>query len=214
MTRRILHLVVGLVLYGIGCALTIRAGWGVDPWTVLAEGLSSRTGLGIGWITNLLGAVVLLAWIPLRQRPGAGTVVNVFLVGTVIQATLAVVPAATEVWIGGLLLAGGIVLVAIASGLYLGAGFGAGPRDGLMTGLHRRLGWPIWLCRLLVESSVLVSGWLLGGTVGVGTVVFALCIGPLVHSAMKLFALERSKRPVRGLEAVSAPGTPGDRLPA
>lgn len=194
MSRRVLQLLIGLVLYGAGCGLTIRAGWGVDPWTVLAEGLALRTGVGVGWIANILGAVVLLAWIPLRQKPGIGTIANVLLVGTAIQATIVVVPVALDPWTGGLMLLGGTVLVAVASGLYLGAGFGAGPRDGLMTGLHRRLGWPIWLCRLLIESTVLIIGWLLGGTVGLGTVVFALCIGPLVHRALPLFDLERRRR--------------------
>ncbi|MFG6445467.1 YitT family protein [Microbacterium sp. P07] len=194
MPRRVTQLLIGLVLYGAGCALTIRAGWGVDPWTVFAEGLSLHTGIGIGWMANILGAVVLLAWIPLRQKPGIGTIANVALVGTAIQATLAVVPAALDPWTGGAMLIGGTVLVALASGLYLGAGFGAGPRDGLMTGLHRRLGWPIWICRLLVESTVLIVGWVLGGTVGIGTVVFALCIGPLVHRALPLFDLETRRR--------------------
>jgi uncharacterized membrane protein YczE len=193
MSRRVLQLLIGLLLYGVGCGLTIRAGWGVDPWTVLAEGLALHTGIGVGWMANILGAVVLLAWIPLRQMPGIGTIANVLLVGTAIQATIAVIPVALDPLTGGLMLLGGTVLVALASGLYLGAAFGPGPRDGLMTGLHRRLGWPIWLSRLLVETAVLVLGWLLGGTVGLGTVVFALCIGPLVHHALPLFDLERRR---------------------
>ncbi|MFG6502347.1 YitT family protein [Microbacterium sp. P05] len=213
MSRRIVQLLVGLLLYGAGCALSVRAGWGVDPWTVLAEGVALQTGIGLGWVTNLLGALVLLAWIPLRQRPGIGTLANVLLVGTAIQATLAVVPPATDPWTGAAMLGGGILLVALASGLYLGAGFGAGPRDGLMTGLHTRLGWPIWLCRLLVETVVLVLGWLLGGTVGIGTVIFAFAIGPLVHRALPLFALDRAER-AQGRAGLSAPGTPADRLPA
>jgi uncharacterized membrane protein YczE len=194
MARRILQLLIGLMLYGAGCALTVRAGWGVDPWTVFAEGISIHTGIGIGWVTNILGGLVLLAWIPLRQKPGIGTVANVALVGTSMQATLALVPAAPGLWSGGVMLIGGILLVALASGLYLGTAFGPGPRDGLMTGLHRRLGWPIWLCRLLVESTVLVAGWILGGTVGVGTVIFAVCIGPLVHRALPLFDLAKRRR--------------------
>ena len=194
MARRILQLLIGLMLYGAGCALTVRAGWGVDPWTVFAEGISIHTGIGIGWVTNILGGLVLLAWIPLRQKPGIGTVANVALVGTSMQATLALVPAAPGLWSGGVMLIGGILLVALASGLYLGTAFGPGPRDGLMTGLHRRLGWPIWLCRLLVESTVLVAGWMLGGTIGVGTVIFAVCIGPLVHRALPLFDLAKRRR--------------------
>lgn len=194
MARRILQLLIGLMLYGAGCALTVRAGWGVDPWTVFAEGISIHTGIGIGWVTNILGGLVLLVWIPLRQKPGIGTIANVALVGTSLQATLALVPAAPDLWAGGAMLAGGILLVAFASGLYLGAAFGPGPRDGLMTGLHRRLGWPIWVCRLLVESTVLIAGWLLGGTVGVGTVVFAICIGPLVHHALPLLDVKERRR--------------------
>lgn len=181
MTRRILQLVVGLVLYGAGAALVVRAGLGVDPWTVLAEGIAARTEWGIGWVTNLLGAAVLLLWIPLRQRPGIGTLANIALVGTSMQVTLTVV-ASPELLIAriGLLLIG-ILLVALASGLYLGARWGAGPRDGLMTGIHTRWRVPIWAARAGVEGTVLCAGWALGGTVGIGTVVFALAIGPLVH---------------------------------
>ena len=216
MPRRILQLALGLVLYGAGCALTIRAGWGVDPWTVLAEGLSAKTGIGVGWMANILGAVVLLAWIPLRQRPGIGTVANVAVVGTAIQATLAFLPPATDGRLGAAMLIAGVAVVAIATGLYLGAGFGAGPRDGLMTGLHRRTGRPIWLCRLLLESTVLFVGWLLGGTVGLGTVVFAFAIGPLVHLSLPLFDLSHPRRrgTHRGRPTVSAPGTPDAQLPA
>ncbi len=194
MTRRIVQLLVGLCLYGAGCALTVRAGLGLDPWTVFAEGLAVQTGIGIGWITNLVGFLVLLLWIPLRQRPGVGTVANILLVGTSMQATLAVVPA-FDGWLAqAAAFAAGVVCVAVASGLYIGARFGPGPRDGLMTGLHGRLGWPIWVCRLVVEATVLVVGWLLGGTVGIGTVLFAVSIGPLVHAALPLLDTRSSSR--------------------
>lgn len=186
MTRRVLQLLVGLVLYGSGCALTVEAGLGVDPWTVFAQGLSIHVGIGIGWITNIVGFLVLLLWIPLRQKPGIGTVANILLVGTSMQAVLWLVPPTGGLGTQIVMLLGGIVLVAIASGLYIGARFGPGPRDGLMTGLHARLGWPVWLCRALVEVSVLAIGWALGGTVGIGTVLFALFIGPLVHIALPL----------------------------
>ena len=186
MPRRIAQLLAGLVLYGVGCALTVEAGLGVDPWTVLAEGLSIHTGIGIGWVTNIVGFLVLLLWIPLRQKPGAGTIANILLVGTSMQFALWLLPAATELLVQIVMLLGGIVMVAVASGLYIGARFGPGPRDGLMTGLNSRLGWPIWLSRVLVELTVLVIGWLLGGTVGVGTVLFAALIGPLVHIALPL----------------------------
>lgn len=195
MSRRVLQLLIGLVLYGTGCALTVEAGLGVDPWTVLAQGLSIRTGIGIGWVTNLVGVLVLLLWIPLRQRPGWGTIANVLLVGTSMQAALTVIPAVEGFFAQLLVLLGGIVLVAIASGLYIGAHFGPGPRDGLMTGMHTRLRWPIWVCRAIVEVSVLVIGWFLGGTVGIGTVLFAVLIGPLVHLALPL--LDTARRPAR-----------------
>jgi uncharacterized membrane protein YczE len=191
MPRRIAQLLVGLFLYGAGCALTVEAGLGVDPWTVFAEGLSMRTGIGIGWITNIVGFFVLLLWIPLRQKPGVGTIANILLVGTSMQLVLDVIPPVTGFVAQLATLLGGILLVALASGLYIGARFGPGPRDGLMTGLNARLGWPIWLCRALVELSVLLVGWVLGGTVGIGTVLFAVLIGPLVHVALPLFDTRR-----------------------
>lgn len=197
MSRRVLRLLVGLALYGTGCALTVAAGLGVDPWTVFAEGLSRITGLGVGWVTNIVGLGVLLLWIPLRQRPGLGTVANILLVGTSMQAALAVLPRPEQFWAQAVMLVVGVALVAVASGLYIGAHFGPGPRDGLMTGLSTRFGWPIWASRLGVEGSVLVLGWLLGGTVGIGTVVFALGIGPLVHIALPLLAVPSAARPER-----------------
>jgi uncharacterized membrane protein YczE len=204
MPRRVTQLLVGLFLYGAGCALTIEAGLGVDPWTVFAQGLSLHTGIGIGWITNILGFFVLLLWIPLRQKPGVGTIANILLVGTSMQATLWLVPPAAGLLPQIALLLGGILLVALASGLYIGARFGPGPRDGLMTGMNSRLGWPIWLCRALVELTVLLVGWLLGGTVGIGTVLFALLIGPLVHVALPLLDTQRPARaPARADQTVS-----------
>ncbi|WP_374974521.1 YitT family protein [Microbacterium trichothecenolyticum] len=193
MPRRIVQLLVGLFLYGAGCALTVEAGLGVDPWTVFAQGLSVRTGIGIGWITNIVGFFVLLLWIPLRQKPGVGTIANILLVGTSMQIVLGVVPPVSGFAPQLATLLGGIVLVAVASGLYIGAHFGPGPRDGLMTGMNARLGWPIWVCRALVEVSVLLVGWLLGGTVGIGTVLFAVLIGPLVHIALPLLDTRRTQ---------------------
>lgn len=200
MPGRVIQLLSGLVLYGAGCALTITAGLGVDPWTVLAEGLSRQSGIGVGWVTNLVGAVVLLAWIPLRQHPGIGTLANIALVGTSMQVALSLVPSPDTPLSRITLLTLGVTVVAIASGLYIGAHFGPGPRDGLMTGLHARLGLPIWLCRLAVEGTVLVLGWSLGGTVGIGTIVFAVSIGPLVHLALPLFDM-----PVTDGRAVAPP---------
>ena len=195
MTSRIVQLLVGLVLYGAGCAIMVRAGIGLDPWTVFAQGISRQTGVGIGWVTNIVGFLVLLLWIPLRQRPGLGTVANILLVGTSMQATLAVSPAVDGFALQLIAFVAGMVLVAVASGLYIGADFGPGPRDGLMTGLHARFGWPIWAARLGVEASVLLAGWILGGTVGIGTIIFALGIGPLVHRTLPLF--DRTRRAAR-----------------
>lgn len=191
MFSRVTRLLVGLVIYGTGAAFTVAAGLGVDPWTVFAQGISRVTGVGIGWVTNIVGLGVLLLWIPLRQKPGVGTIANILLVGTSLQLALAVLPHPDVLWLQAVMLVTGVVLVAVASGLYIGANFGPGPRDGLMTGLHGRFGWPIWACRLAVEGTVLVLGWLLGGTVGIGTVIFALGIGPLVHIAMPLLATPR-----------------------
>ena len=181
MPQRVVHLLVGLALYGAGCAIMVRAGIGLDPWTVFAQGVSLQTGIGIGWVTNIVGFLVLLLWIPLRQKPGVGTLANILLVGTSMQATLAVFPAIDGFALQVLVFLLGMMLVAVASGLYIGADFGPGPRDGLMTGLRARFGWPIWAARLVVEASVLLAGWLLGGSVGLGTILFALGIGPLVH---------------------------------
>jgi len=189
--RRIVQLLIGLPLYGAGVALTVEAGFGLDPWTVLAQGVSLHTGIGVGWVTNLIGLVVMLIWIPLRERPGAGTLLNIAIVGTSLQLTLDAVPPLPGVaWRIGALLAG-IALVGLASGLYIGARFGPGPRDGLMTGLHRRLGWPVWRARVTVELTVLALGWLLGGSVGWGTVAFAVLIGPSVDLALRLLDTRR-----------------------
>ncbi|MFT4213284.1 MAG: hypothetical protein QM622_00690 [Microbacterium sp.] len=195
MIVRLTHLLLGLALYGAGCAVMVRAGLGVDPWTVFAQGLSRQSGVGIGWVTNVVGFLVLLLWIPLRQKPGVGTILNILLVGTSMQGTLALVPQITGFWGQLAVFVIGMLLVSFASGLYIGTGFGPGPRDGLMTGMHARFGWPIWACRTAVEATVLVSGWLLGGTIGLGTVLFALGIGPLVHRTLPL--LDRRRRTAR-----------------
>ncbi len=186
MTRRIIQLLLGLFLYGFAIAMMVRAGLGVGPWDVLSQGVAKQTGIPFGWVTNLIGAVVLLLWIPIRQKPGIGTVANVLLVGTSAQVGLNVLPELDVLWEQVLLFAGGLALLAIATGLYIGARFGPGPRDGLMTGIHKRWGWPIWAVRTGIELSVLLVGWLLGGNVGVGTIAFALLIGPLVNVTLPL----------------------------
>jgi len=193
LARRIAQLLVGLFLYGYADGMMVRAGIGVAPWDVLSLGLERHTGIAFGWLTNIIGAVVLLLWIPLRQRPGVGTLLNVVLVGTSAQVALWTIPQLHTLWAQVLLFAGGLVLLAVATGLYIGAGFGPGPRDGLMTGIHTRFGWRIWIVRTAIEVAVLVAGWLLGGDVGVGTVAFALLIGPLVNVTMPLLRVPDEK---------------------
>ena len=194
MTLRLLRLCFGLFLFGLGVAIMVQAGIGLDPWTVLAQGIALRSGIGIGWVILLIGAVVLLMWIPLRQKPGIGTVANILLVGLAVELGVAVIPPITG-WFWQLLtFLAGLLVLAIASGIYIGAHLGTGPRDGLMTGLNQRFGWPIWLSRFLVEGSVLALGWLLGGTVGLGTVLFALLVGPAVHVSLALLDPRRPRR--------------------
>lgn len=200
MVIRIAQLLIGLVLFGAGCGVMVRADIGLDPWTVFAQGLSTQTGIGIGWIANIVGFFVLLLWIPLRQKPGLGTIANILLVGTSMQWTIDLLPAVHGFALQVLVFVGGMLLVAVASGLYIGADFGPGPRDGLMTGLNSRFGVPVWAARLGVEATVLLAGWLLGGTVGLGTILFAAGIGPLVHLLLPPFdhgrRAQRSARPV------------------
>jgi uncharacterized membrane protein YczE len=173
-----LHL--GLVLFGITVAMMVRARLGLDSWDVLHQGLALRTGLPMGWIINGVGVLVLLAWWPLRQRPGYGTVANVVLVGLVAQAGLDVLPPAHGLVLRWALLVTAILLNGLATGLYVGAGLGPGPRDGIMTGLAAR-GHSIRVARTAIELSVLTAGWLLGGAVGPGTLLYAITIGPLAH---------------------------------
>ena len=184
--RRIAQLVLGLFLYGFAIAMMIQAGIGVSPWDVLSQGVSLRTGIPFGWVTIIIGAIVLLLWIPIRQKPGVGTVLNVLLIGPSAEVGLAVLPLASGIVGQVLLFAGGLALLAIATGLYIGARFGPGPRDGLMTGIHDRWGIRFWIVRTAIEVTVLSIGWLLGGTVGVGTVAFALLIGPMVNVTLPL----------------------------
>ncbi|MFF8716624.1 YitT family protein [Streptomyces sp. NPDC015184] len=189
LTRRLIQLYVGLALYGASSALLVRAGLGLEPWGVLHQGLAERTGLSIGVVSIVVGAVVLLLWIPLRQRPGLGTVSNVFAVGVAMDGTLALVPAPDGLVVRGAVLVAGVVVNGIATGLYIAARFGPGPRDGLMTGLHRRTGRSVRLVRTLLEVAVVVTGFLLGGSLGVGTVLYALAIGPLAQLFLRLFAV-------------------------
>jgi len=194
LSERFAQLLTGLFLFGAGMALMVRAQIGVAPWDVLALGLVDSTGLGFGAITVLIAALVLLLWIPLRQRVGIGTLLNAALVGPSADITLMVVPAAPSPWIGGPMFAAGLLLLAFASGLYISADFGPGPRDGLMTGLVARTGRPVWLVRTLIEGTVLVIGFLLGGPVGVGTVLFAFGVGAPIGWFLALFTRIRTAR--------------------
>ena len=205
--RRISQLLAGLFLYGMGISLMVRAGIGVAPWDVLTQGISHRTGIPFGLVTNIVGLLVLLLWIPLRERPGVGTVANVLLIGPSAQLGLALIPQQTAPVLQGLVFAGGLALVAVATGLYIGARLGPGPRDGLMTGLHRRTGWRIWMVRTGIEVIVVIAGWLLGGQVGIGTLAFALLIGPMVGVTLPLFRVPERATPGAPAETETEPGT-------
>ncbi|WP_329342580.1 hypothetical protein OG252_41235 [Streptomyces sp. NBC_01352] len=186
--RRLIQLYVGLALYGASSALLVEAGLGIEPWNVLHQGLAELTGLTIGVVSIVIGAAVLLLWIPLRQRPGLGTVSNVFVVGLALDGTLALIPEAHGLAARTSLMITGILLNGAATGLYIAAHFGAGPRDGLMTGLHRRTGRSIRLMRTAVEVTVVTTGFALGGTIGIGTLLYAVSIGPLAQFFLRVFA--------------------------
>ena len=197
MVGRLAQLYVGLVLFGTSMALMLAAGLGLAPWDVFHEGLARRTSLPFGWVVIAVGALVLLAWIPLRQRPGIGTVSNVVVVGLAVDAALLVLPEPRHIAVRVVFLVAGVLLNGVATGLYVGAELGPGPRDGLMTGLASR-GHSIRVARTSIEVAVLAGGWLLGGTVGAGTVLYALSIGPLAHyfvPRLSVAAARASARP-------------------
>jgi uncharacterized membrane protein YczE len=200
MLTRLVQLYSGLLLYGLSSSLLVLAGLGLDPWDVFHQGLAKQTGLAIGTCTIIVGAVVLVLWIPLRQRPGIGTISNVVLVGAVMNVVLGHVHAPHALGWRIACLVAGVLACGVATGAYIGAGLGPGPRDGVMTGLAAR-GHSIRVVRTGIELAVLVVGWLLGGTVGVGTVVYALSIGPLAHVFIPLFSRE-GPAPEGALEAV------------
>ncbi|MFJ1810287.1 MULTISPECIES: YitT family protein [unclassified Streptomyces] len=204
LARRLIQLYAGLALYGASSALLVRAGLGLEPWNVLHQGLAELTGLTIGVVSIFVGAAVLLLWIPLRQRPGLGTVSNVFVVGLAMDGTLACIPEAHGLAVQVPLLLTGIVVNGAATGLYIAASFGPGPRDGLMTGLHRRTGRSIRMMRTAVEVAVVVTGFALGGTVGVGTLLYAVTIGPLAQLFLRVFAVPAAS----GGSTAVATGTP------
>ncbi|WP_214401357.1 YczE/YyaS/YitT family protein [Pseudonocardia lacus] len=187
--RRLPQLLGGLALYGLSMAMQIRAGLGLNPWDVLHEGLSKNVPLSFGAITAVTGVTVLLLWIPLRQRPGIGTVANVAVIAVAVDAALFVIPAPDALPARIALLVGGVLLNGVATAAYVGARLGPGPRDGLMTGLCARTGWSVRVVRTGIEVVVLATGWLLGGTVGVGTVLYALAIGPLTQLFLPFLAV-------------------------
>ena len=213
LTRRLLQLLVGLFLYGVAIALMVRAGIGVAPWDVLTQGIVAQTGLGFGLVVFLTSVLVLLLWIPLRQRPRFGTIANALLVGPFADLGLHVLPQQTVWWAQGLTFALGLLLLAAASGLYIGAAFGPGPRDGLMLGLHRRFGVRVGVARTAIEVTVLAIGWLLGGQVGVGTALEAVLIGPMVAFALPLFAPRATRVAEPSTDSTTASGTPTGPVP-
>jgi uncharacterized membrane protein YczE len=189
---RLINLYVGLLAYGVSMALMLESQLGNMPWDVFHQGLARVTGLSIGAVSIVVGALVLLLWIPLRQRPGLGTVSNVVVIGLAVDGALRLLPTPGPLWERGLFLAAGVLLNAVATGLYVGARLGPGPRDGLMTGLAAR-GHSIRLVRTSIEVSVVVIGFLLGGTLGVGTIIYALAIGPLVQVALPLLSVSTTR---------------------
>jgi uncharacterized membrane protein YczE len=206
--RRLPALVVGLMLFGLAIALLVRADLGLNPWEVLHQGISIRTGIPMGTVAVLLGLPILLLWLPLGERPGLGTLLNVLIVGTSVNVALTVVPAAEGLPAQLAMMAAGIGLYAFATGLYLSTDLGPGPRDGLMTAIHKRFGWRIAPTRTLIEVVVLVIGFALGGTIGFGTVAFAVAIGPLTELSLRVF--DREGRVIRRRVAAEAEPIPAE----
>ncbi len=183
---RLGRLMLGLVLFGVGLALMVIADLGLSPWDVFHQGVSTRTGIPIGTVVIITGLLLLITWIPLKEKIGIGTIANAVVIGLVLDAALFLFPDRIDLlaarWAAMLV---GVLIVAVGSGFYIGAGLGPGPRDGLMTGITRRTGFPLGLVRAVLEIGVLIVGWALGGTVGIGTLVFAFGIGPLVQFFLK-----------------------------
>ena len=208
--RRLTQLYAGLLLYGVSMALIVRSSLGNMPWDVLHQGLADRLGWSIGTVAIAVGALVLLGWIPLRQRPGLGTVSNVVVLGLAMDATLAVVSAPSSLPLRIAFLVGGVLLNAVATAAYIGVHLGPGPRDGLMTGLVRRTGGSVRLVRTTIEVAVVAVGWLLGGTLGLGTVLYAVAIGPLVQVLLPRLSVDLAVTPAgRPTPPVAVPLPPG-----
>ncbi len=184
--RMFLPLLSGLALFGFGEGLLVQSHWGATPWTVFAEGVARHTGLSLGWSTALISAVVLVLWFPLRERPGFGTIANLIVIAYVLDLTTYVLVVPSNPGLKILYIVGGVVVIGIGSALYLSTNLGPGPRDGLMTGLHRRLGVSLIYVRLTLEATVLLVGWLMGGTLGVGTAFFAATIGFSIGASLEV----------------------------
>lgn len=209
--RRLPGLLAGLVLFGLGISLMARAGVGLGPWEAFHEGIQVLTGIPMGTVSILVGIPVLALWWPLGQRPGLGTLLNVALIGSATNLGNAVLPRPDEPALRLAMMVAGVLVIGLGSGLYLSADLGPGPRDGLMTGIHRRYGWSIRRARTAIELTVLVVAWILGGTIGLGTIVFAFGIGPVVQVMLGIFDREgrvAHRRDVRILE--DSPGTLGE----
>ncbi len=188
---RLVTLLAGLFVYGLGVALTVHAGIGIAPWDVLAQGISIQTGLSFGVATVAVSIVVLICWIPLKVKPGFATVANALLVGLFADFWLMILPDLTAYWQQLAVFMLGVVVVAIATGLYISSRLGSGPRDGLMQGTANALDKPFWIVRTAFEGSVLTIGWLMGGQVREGTLIFALTIGYLVQMSLKAFKIPK-----------------------
>lgn len=193
-------LLAGLACVGIGIAFTKQANLGLGPWDVLNDGLAQVTGVQLGTASIIIGVLVMLLWIPFREKPGIGTVTNLLLIGAFMNVALAVVRSANGLFLRSVWLIAGLLLAGIGSVLYLSSQLGAGPRDGLMLGLSRKTGWSLHLTRSALEVSVLIAGWLLGGTVGVGTVLFALAIGPIIHLMSSVSGVELGRANIKTVD--------------
>lgn len=191
--KSLTRLIIGLYLVGLGLAMMIHTGLGVPPWDVLTQGLQYQTGWSFAISATLISALVLLLWIPIRQKPGIGTLINAISIGPFADLSKPFMPEIDGIFLNVVWLCLGLACVALGSGLYISANLGGGPRDGLMVGLTRVSGWPFWIIRSLGEGTVLLSGWLLGGTVGIGTALFAVGIGYMLQVTMKLFGFDPKK---------------------
>ena len=189
--KTLFRLILGLFIFGLALAMMVKAHIGIPPWDVLGQGLAKTLGISFGTATIIVSAIVLLAWIPLKVRPGIGSVLNAILIGLFVDLCLPYLPEFDNYLANLLLFLLGMATVAFATGLYISANLGSGPRDGLMIGTQKALGWPLWLVRTMYEGTVLTIGWLLGGQVREGTLIFAICIGYLMQSAMKFFKIQK-----------------------